>query len=211
MTYEAESAAEVIRNAWFVYLDIEGDPLFAWSGTFDVELTGQSDTLLNNTWTGTSGLIEIGEIGDSEGGSPSVPITLSGVDPADTAFLEIIAEARLWQGRRAIIWHTYVNDDGLLAFDPRRVKTGRMDGLRFRQDAASAVISVDIEGFAAQSAIPLNTRYAEQREVDPDDKSQDWVYDLANKQPDIGQTGQGGQLTVPPGPPEQPRDKFEQL
>ena len=195
MTYEAAGRAEIVRPCWFVYLDILDDPLFAWTGGYDIAITGQGDSLLNNTFLGTSGLVEIGEVADERGGGPGTPITLSGVDPALPGFDRLIAEGRLWQGRRAVIWQSYTNEAGQPIFDPRRVKTGRMDNLRFEQGGDTGTLTLDIEGFAAHAQQALNTRYAEQRDIDPTDTSQNWVHDLANKQPDVGATGQGTNKT----------------
>lgn len=62
MTFETASSAEIVRPCWFIYLDILDDPLFAWTGGYNIAISGQSDALLNNTFLGTSALVEIGEV-----------------------------------------------------------------------------------------------------------------------------------------------------
>ncbi len=191
MTYEAEAEKTVVRPAWFVFLDIKDDPLRLWTGPMGITLSATGDTPLNGNWSPGSGLVDIGEIVEDENGSGPTRLEMSAVDPAQPAFKQIIADGRLWRRRRAIIWLSYINEAGALAFTPRRKKTGRLDDLRMSQGVAEAIISINIEGFAARSGEALGTKYSEQRDIDPSDKSQDWVHDLANKSADIGQTGQG--------------------
>ena len=192
MTYEAEAEKVVVRPAWFVFLDIKDDPLKFWTGPMAINLSSTGDSLLDGDWSADGGLVDIGEIVEDENGSGPSRLEMSAVDPAQPAFKQIIADGRLWKRRRAVIWMSYVNDAGVLAFTPRRKKTGRMDDLRMIQDSDSALITLNIEGFAARSGDALGTRYSEQRDIDPTDKSQDWAADLANKKPDIGSSGSGG-------------------
>lgn len=192
MTYEAEAEKIVVRPAWFVFLDIKDDPLKMWTGPMSITLSATGDSSLDGEWLLSSGLGDIGEIVEDEGGSGPTRLQMSGVDPALPLFKQIIADGRLWRRRRAVIWMSYMNDAGALAFTPRRKKTGRMDDLRMVQGEDSALITLNIEGFAARSGDASGTRYSEQRDIDPTDKSQDWVHDLANKQPDIGSSGSGG-------------------
>lgn len=199
MTFSAAAEAPVVRPVWFLYLDIKNDPLKIWTGPIGVALSSTGDSTLDGTWLPGSGLIEIGEIVDDERGSGPVSLQMSGVDPALPLFKQIIADGRLWRRRRAIIWQSYLNDVTQLAFTPVRKKIGRMDDLRMIQNRQTALITLNIEGFAARSAEALGTRYSEQRDIDPTDKSQDFVHDLANKSQNIGQTGQGAQSAPAPG------------
>ena len=186
MTFEAEAEKTVVQPAWFIFLDVRGDPLRIWTGPMNITLSGQSDTPLNGEWLASSGLVEIGEIVDDENGSGPTTLSMSGVDPGEPGFKQIIADGRLWRLRKGIIWLSYMNDQGELAFTPRRKKTGRMDDLRMLQDESSSQIMLNLEGFAARAAEALGTRYSEQRDVDPTDTSQDYAADLANRQPPIG-------------------------
>lgn len=192
MTYEAEAEKIIVRPAWFVFLDIKDDPLKMWTGPMGISLSETGDSSLDGEWLPSSGLADIGEIVEDEDGSGPTRLEMSGVDPALPLFKQVIADGRLWRRRRAVIWMSYMNDAGALAFTPRRKKVGRMDDLRLSQGEDSALITLNIEGFAARSGDALGTRYSEQRDIDATDKSQDWVHDLANKKPDIGTTGQGG-------------------
>lgn len=195
MTYEAEAAKPVVRPAWFVFLDIKDDPLKFWTGPMSITLGSGDvggDTSLQGDWLATGSLVDIGEIVEDENGSGPSRLEMSSVDPALPLFKQIIADGRIWRRRRAVIWMSYMNDAGALAFVPQRKKTGRMDDLRMIQDGASSLITLNVEGYGARSGEASGTRYSEQRDIDPTDKSQDWAADLANKQPDIGASGTGG-------------------
>ena len=191
MTYEAEAEKTVVRPAWFVFLDIKDDPLRMWTGPMGINLSSTGDSTLDGDWLPSSGLADIGEIVEDEDGSGPTRLEMSAVDPALPLFKQVIADGRLWRRRRAVIWMSYMNTAGALAFTPRRKKIGRLDDLRMSQGADSALFTLNIEGFAARSGDALGTRYSEQRDIDPTDKSQDWVHDLANKKADVGSTGSG--------------------
>lgn len=190
MTFASEAEAVVVRPVWFVYLDIADDPLKMWTGPMGITLSSTGDSTLDGDWLSSSGLADIGEIVEDENGSGPTRLEMSGVDPALPLFKQVIADGRVWRRRRAVIWLSYMNDAGALAYTPQRQKVGRMDDLRMVQGEDSALITLNIEGFAARSGDALGTRYSEQRDIDPTDKSQDWVHDLANKRADIGSTGQ---------------------
>lgn len=208
-TYETENE-KVNPNppVWFVYLDIEGDPVRAWTApwnkTFAADETG--DPLLDGfTFLGVGSIGQVGEIADGLSGGGPVTLTLPAVDPAETAFNEIVAEARNWQWRRGVVWHSYVNGEtGQLLYAPKRRRSGRMDNLKALDREEDAVITVDIESHAAHASVALESRYAEQPEVDPTDISQSWVHDLANKKITVGGTtttpgGRGGGGSGPGG------------
>jgi len=190
MTFASEAEAIIVRPVWFVFLDIASDPLKMWTGPIDITLSSTGDSTLDGDWISSSGLADIGEIVEDEDGSGPTRLEMSGVDPALPLFKQVIADGRLWRRRRAIIWLSYMNDAGALAYTPQRQKIGRMDDLRMVQGEDSALITLNIEGFAARSGDALGTRYIEQRDIDATDKSQDWAHDLANKKADIGSTGQ---------------------
>lgn len=194
MTFEAEASAPIVEPAWFVYLDIKDDPLRFWTGPMNITLSeadAGGDAALAGDWISGSGLVDIGEIVEDENGSGPSRLEMSAVDPSQPMFKQVIADGRLWRRRRAVIWMSYMNAAGALAYTPRRKKTGRMDDLRMIDGGDSSLITLNIEGYGARSGEALGTRYSEQRDIDPTDKSQDWAADLANKKPDIGASGTG--------------------
>lgn len=222
---DAEGENPVIRPIWLLWLDVEDDPLYAHTGlgsiTFEEGETGDP-ALDGKTFEGLGVFAYMGDIEEGENGSGPVQITLPGVDPALPGFKPLIADAKLWQYRRAVLWFSYLADDGSGLIDaPEREKTGRMDGLEITHDRDTCTITLAIEGFAASSGPPLGTKYSEQPEIDADDISQQWVSDLSNRQPEIGPGttqastrpvpgggGTGGPIHLPPGMDQIRRDAF---
>lgn len=187
---DAEAENPVIRPIWLIWMDVEGDPLYAHTGTgtisFEEGETGDP-ALDGKTFEGLGAFAMMGDIQESENGSGPMTITLPGVDPDEPGFKQLIAERRRWQYRRAIVWFSYLNEamTGLIDY-PQREKTGRLDGLRITHDQETCAISVNIVGFSADSSPPLASKYADQPEIDPSDISQQWVADLANRQIELG-------------------------
>lgn len=187
---DAEGEKAVIRPVWLIWLDVQGDPLYAHTGTGEITF-GASETgdpaLDGHTFKGLGIFAHMGEIEESENGSGPVAITLPGVDPAQAAFKQIVADGRLWQFRRAVLWFSYAAEDGSgLIDDPEREKTGRMDGLRVEHTGDTCTITLNIDGFASSSGPPLVSTYSDQPEYDPSDISQTYVGSLSNKEPEIG-------------------------
>lgn len=186
----AEAEKPVIYPIWLLWMDVEGDALFAHTGTGSISFAeGETgDPLLDgNTFEGLGVFAAMGDIQESENGSGPMRLTLPGVDPDEPGFKPLIADARRWQFRRAVVWFTYINEDGTGLVDyPEREKTGRLDGLRVSHDTGTCTISINIEGFAASSGPPINTKYADQPEIDASDIGMSYVSSLSNKQPELG-------------------------
>lgn len=188
---DAEGEKPIVYPVWFIWLDIEDDPVFAFTGIGSITF-GEGETgdlaLDGRTFTGLGQVCVIGDIQESENGSGATRLTVPGVDPALPGFKPLIADRKAWQFRRAVLWHTYMTDDGsgALVDYPEREKTGRMDGLEITHDGDTCTISLNIEGFAASGMYPTGTKYAEQPEIDPDDISMSFIADLVNRQPELG-------------------------
>jgi len=187
---DAEGEKPVIYPVWFLWLDVEGDPLHAFTGVGEISFGASEtgDALLNGqTFTGLGQIAMIGDIQESENGSGPVRITVPGVDPALFGFKPLVADRRRWQFRRAVMWFSYMAEDasGLIDY-PQREKTGRMDNLEVVHDGDTCTITLDIAGFSSSGKYPNGGKYAEQPEIDPNDIGMSFVADLANRQPQIG-------------------------
>lgn len=181
----------VLPMAAIVYLDVEGDPLFAWSGigdlTFAAAETGDP-SLDGKTFKGTGTIIEVSAASDGVGGSDALEIAMPGVDPYEPMMRQLVTDRRRWQFRRAVVWLMALDPDtDAIAGKPFRIKTGRMDKMPFAENDKSGTIKVSIEGQQAYGNTPLATRYSEQRDINPNDTSQTWVHSLANMTASIGQ------------------------
>lgn len=195
MTIDVASANQIVRPVFFCWLDIADDPLWAWTGTYPIDMgSGNTDELLDGqTFQAVGVMAEIGAVEDSEGGGSPLQLQFPATDPAQPLFEQIISDARKWQYRDAVFWFSYVDGDGVLLYEPRRLRTGKMDDLKLVHPEDGARISLSIGGHTSHAQRSLDSRYIEQRDlIDPTDSSQDWVHDLANKNPAIGPGDQNG-------------------
>lgn len=196
---QTEVAAQLIRPVWIVRLDIENDPILAWTGRGDFMPTGTGDAALDGfTFTGLGPIDAISNIKDALGGSQAVTLTLPGVDLQDDALRQVVLNSETWQFRQAWIWFGLLNASYGVIADPTRIKTGRMDQMKINMDGQDATVSLIVESFQSYAQEKFNSRYIQQPDIDAMDESQKFVHDLANKQPVIDNpTPQGstGNLT----------------
>ena len=177
----------LIKPVWILRLDIDTDPLYAWTGRGDFAPTGTGDSALDgNTFTGLGNIGKIGNIEDTENGSSAVQLILPGVDLNDTALQEVVLNERLWQNRQGWIWFGLLDTTYATIISPTRVKTGRMDQMTVAGSGSSGIVTIALESHQSYVSQALNTRYSQQEELDATDTSQNYVHDLANRQPGIG-------------------------
>jgi hypothetical protein len=196
-----------VNWAYIIRLDVVDDPLFAWTGFGDLVFTaGQTgDTALDGfTFQGITHLIaEVGAVQDGQGGSGALEITMPGVDLTDELMRQIVFDRRRWQFLPGRVWIALLDDNGNLIGKPIRMRSGHMDKMPVTEDdEGKGTIQCIIESQQAYATQALNTRYSEQKEIDSNDNSQDWVWQLANMTPALGQpnslAGSGGSVVAPP-------------
>jgi hypothetical protein len=187
--------------AFFMRLDIQGDPVLIWTGIGPATLTGTGDAAIEGfTFDGVANMAYISDVVDTDQGSQVVTLALQGVNLSDPALRQVVANASRWQYRKAWLWLVLFTSAGAMIGKPIRLKTGRMDQMNPSDpdDNGEGIVTASIESQQAYAGEALNTRYSEQKtDVDSTDTSQDYVWDLANRQPDIGQkplTGIGGMI-----------------
>lgn len=191
----------ILPLAFIVYLDIKDDPFYAWTGIGDLPFAGGATgdpSLDGNTFYGLGTVAEIGTISDGAGGSDALIVKLPGVDLNDVILKQILTDRRRWQFRRAIVWAMLLDEvTGAIVGKPFRVKTGRMDQMPFGEDKGVGYVSCKIEGQQAYGNEPLETRYAENALINPNDNSQRYVYSLANMTAGLGKNSipSGGQTS----------------
>lgn len=181
--------AAVVNIAWLLRLDIDQDPVYAWTGLGPLVIPPgtYTDTRLNGiTFEGLANIGEIGKISDGVQGSQAVRLSLPGIQLTDDALRQIVYDQRKWQGLPGYLWVVPLTDAGALWGQPVRAKTGRMDNLKVEKRKGTGLVRIDLESFNSYSQQGLMTRYSEQKELDATDTSQTWVHDLANKLAGIG-------------------------
>ncbi len=194
----------VLPLAAIISLDIENDPLYCWSGIGDLVFTAAQtgDPSLDGfTFKGTGNLIQISNVSEGVGGSDVLEVALPGVDINEPMLRQLITFRRRWQFRRAVVWLMALDEvTGAIAGKPFRIKTGRMDRMPLSESKGNGVVKCRIEGQQAYGNIPLGTRYSEQRDLNPNDNSQEYVHSLANMKAKIGvASGSGSPSAGIPG------------
>lgn len=186
----------ILPMATIIRLDIVGDPLYCWTGigdlTFGAGATGDS-ALDGNTFLGTGTAIEIGVASDGAGGSDVLELSLAGVSITDPILRQIIYNHNRWQFKPAYVWLVLLDPTtSAVVGKPFRIKTGRIDQMPYDEDKGKGIVKCKIEGQQSYGNQPLATRYSEQKDIDPNDISQDFVYSLANM------TASFGTVSAPP-------------
>jgi hypothetical protein len=174
-------------------MDIQTDPIFAWTGFGDLTFTpGQTGdgALDGKTFEGITHLVaEIGAVGDGDTGSEALELRLPGVDLLDEAMKQVVYDRRKWKFRQAWVWLAFLDDAGNVIGKPVRVKTGRMDQMAVREsEDGEGMVVCSIESQQSYAAEALASRWSEQGDIDPADTSQQWVWSLANMTPALGQS-----------------------
>ena len=180
----------ILPFATIVRLDIVGDPLYCWTGlgdlTFSAGQTGDS-ALDGNTFYGLGTAVEIGTSTDGVGGSDVMELSLSGVSLSDPMLRQVIYNHNRWQFKPAYVWLMLLDPvTGAIAGKPFRIKTGRMDQMPYKESKDKGIVKCRIEGQQSYGNTPLASRYSEQKDLNPNDISQDYIYSLANMTAEFG-------------------------
>jgi hypothetical protein len=160
--------------AWFIYLDVVGDPLrvtnfgqnVAFSGTGDSDLDG-------NTFLSFAGqFLDIGEVNNSDNGSDTLTVTLSGIRSLDVTLMDAIGNVANWQGRTCRIWFQLYDESGTAAQGAIvSYYTGYMNSVAFIPGQEGQTIQLNVENYLAISNAPSNRNYMNQSDYDAGDTS----------------------------------------
>ena len=194
----AATGNPVLPIATIIRLDIVGDPLFCWTGIGDLVFApgATGDTALDGqTFLGTGTAVEVGTATDGAGGSDSMDLALAGVSLSDPMLRQLIFNHNRWQFKPAYVWLVLLDPvTSAIVGKPFRIKTGRIDKMPYEESKGKGIIKCRIEGQQSYGNQPLATRYSEQKDIDPADISQDFVYSLANMPANFGT------ISAPPAP-----------
>jgi hypothetical protein len=176
-TLDTTAQAAVVGNiavAWFLYLDILADPLRVTTFGADVAFTSTGDSDLDgHTFTAFGGpLIEVGDVSNSDSGSNTLSITLSGIVSMDTTMLNDIGDVTKWQGRMARIWFqiydtTGVTPQGAIV----KYYTGYMSKVTIGAQPSQQTIQLSVENYLAFTTQASNRSYLSQKDYDAADTS----------------------------------------
>lgn len=181
----AASAAldgDVIRPGFFVFLDIDGNPVRFNTLGYDVTVTGTAFPEMNGQpFIGTNGkFVDIGSVQAKSGGSDQLECSLSGLRDIDNETLNIIGDQSKWQGRPAFLWRIIRDENGSQQGAIQHYYTGYMTSLLIEGDASEQVIRLSIEGYLSAFNQASNRTYLDQELFDPSDKSAMAAIAIAN-------------------------------
>ena len=160
--------------AHFIYLDLSGDPLRVTTFGADVTFSGTGDSDLDgNTFTAFGGsLLEVSDISNSDSGSETLTVTLSGIVGLDDDLLADIGDTTLWRGRTARIWTQIYDETGTTkqgAIVP--LYTGYMSSVGIKAAPDGQTITLSIENYLAFFSAASNRSYLNQSTYDAADVS----------------------------------------
>lgn len=169
--------------AFFIYLDISGDPLRVTTYGKTITFAGTGDTDLDgNSFTAFGGkLLDIGDISNSESGSDTFTLTLSGIVSMDSSLLNDIGDKTLWQGRTCRVWMQLYDETGAVeqgAIIP--LKLGYMSSVSIGGRPGDQSISLSVENWLAAFNQASNRSYLNQKDYDSSDTSAQATIAAAN-------------------------------
>lgn len=136
----------VIRPVLIGRLDIQTDPVAAWTGPGIFAPSGTGDTELDGyTFDGIEGFIDISNIKEDQGIGGPVTLTATAHDLDDNLLRQLVRDKRTWRGQNAFLWLGLLDETANVISNPTRIKTGVMTSMEIqrRPDDSSVVVTID--------------------------------------------------------------------
>lgn len=179
---EAALASSPYRPVLIGRLDIEDDPVHAWTGPGIFAPTGTSDAALNDlSYDPAEAFIDITPVREDMGNGGPLTITLSGTDLDDDLLRQVVRDKRAWRLKPAYLWVGILDTDmHSVIGEPFRMKTGVIAAIETvrRADTAIVRVTIDEDLGRARSAPCLIRDHAR---VWPGDTYSTYLGALANK------------------------------
>lgn len=163
----------VIAPAFFVFLDVDGDPVRITTFGADVTFaaTGDDDLDGETYLSMDARVIDIGDVSNSEGGSDTLTIDLSGIVTIDTDLLNAIGDKTKWRGRTARLWFQLYDPSNATLGAIVPYYTGYMSSVAIMPSPKTQVIRLSIENYLAVFNQASNRSYLNQKYYDSGDAS----------------------------------------
>lgn len=169
--------------AWFVFVDIVGDPIRITTFGADVVFSGTGDVNLDgNTFLAFDPrVIQIGEVGNAEGGSDTLQIDISAATGIAADLMSEIIDVTKWRGRLVRLWFRLYDPTGATAQGAIvAYYTGYASSVAVLPSAKSQVIRLSVENYLASFNQASNRNYLNQADYDAADISADATLAAAN-------------------------------
>lgn len=182
-------------EAFFVWINFVGDPLRATTFGQDVPFSGTGDSDLDgNTFVSLDGsVVEVGTVNNSDGGSDTLTIDLSGIPSIDAATMAEIADTTKWRGVTVRLWMQIYDETGE---SPRGAivpyYTGYASSVKVLPTATTQTIRLEVENYLAIFNQASNRDYLNQKDYDSADNSAQATLAAANMGRGAPSAGGGG-------------------
>jgi hypothetical protein len=176
-TLDVTAAAAVAGDfapAWFVWLDVTGDPVRVTNYGADITFSGTGDADLDgNTFKSFAGeFLDVGDVTNSDSGSDTLTITLSGIVTLDATLLTAIGNVADWQGRTCRVWFQIYDVNGVTPQGAIVTHyTGYMSSVSIMPGQKSQTIQLTVENYLAAFNSASNRSYMNQADYDAADVS----------------------------------------
>lgn len=181
----AASAVEQVAfaPAFFIWIDFADDPLrvttlgqnYSFSGTGDADLDGKTFLAFDPRF------IQIGDLSNSEDGSDTLTVTLSGIEGVDSELMAEIGDRTKWQGRSVRIWIQIYDQTGAI---PQGgvfpFYTGYASSVKVVPSPGTQTIQLSVENYLASATGASNRSYLSQKDYDASDVSAQATLAAAN-------------------------------
>ena len=177
--------------AYYIYANIDTGLRFTTFGSETI-ISGSGDAELDGTYPAFGGqLLEVGDVNNSDGGSDTLVLRLSGITSIDSDLINDIGDRTKWQGRIFRIWFRCYDESGVSpqgAIVP--LYTGYMSTVRITGEPKMQAIEIGIENWLAAFSQASNRSYLNQKDYDAADISAEATIAAANgMRRDTGATG----------------------
>lgn len=175
MDSTARAALEnvIVTPAFFIFLDILGDPIRVTTYGADVTVSGSGDSELDGTYTAASTkVLRVGEVTQSDNGSDTLTIELSAILGIDTALMNEIGDKTKWQGRPVRLWFRLYDEAGTAAqggYVP--YYTGYASSVEVSLAPGSQAFRLKVENYLSAFNEASHRSYLNQKDYDAADVS----------------------------------------
>lgn len=157
---------------FLAYFDVLDDPIRATTLGYPITLPAHADPDLDEqTFYPTAGVLNVGDVVHSEGGSETLTVDMSGLLLPDADFLAAIGDRANWQRRPARLWVILRGEDRAQIGAIAAYYTGEMSSVRLLPGRDRQTVRMEIEGYKALLTRASNRGYLDQARYDSGDLS----------------------------------------
>lgn len=191
-TAQAALASPAHAEAFFIWVDVAGDPIrittfgkdVTFTGTGDPDLDGQTFISFDHR------AIQVSDVQQSDNGSDTLTVSMSGIaNVVDSGLMAEIADVTKWRSRTVRLWMQTYDETGTVkqgAIVP--YYTGYASTVGVKPAPDSQTVEMAIENYQAAFNQASNRDYLNQSAYDPADSSASATLASAN----MGRFGGGG-------------------